>query len=132
MPKNEKFTVQKGSRLSHNPLKNLPRWWKWSNFRNLVAIQIYLVPKIIPSYLRPCNYRTSCNSDLIISSITNTFKGPLNKCFQTSLRVDQFKRYSTISCVNTAQIWLKLLCLVPNLGVKFVSLTLEARRTCWF
>jgi len=55
-----------------------------------------------------------------------------DKSFQTSLLMDQYKIYRTISYVKTAQIWLKPLCLVPNGGVKFVSLTLEARLSFWF
>jgi len=130
VPNNDKLVVEKCRRVSHNPLKNLSRWWESSNFRKLVPIWIYLERIIIRRYLRPWNCRTLCDSDAIISSITNTFKGPLNKSFQTSLRMDHYKRYRKISCVNTVQIWLNLLCLVPNGGVKFVSVTLEARRSC--
>ena len=113
-------------------MKNLSCCWDSSNFRNLFPVRIYLERIIISRYLRPWNFRTLCDSDVIISSITNTFMGPLNESFQTSLRMEQYKRYRTISCVNTAQIWLKLLCLVPNGGVKFVSVTLEFRRSRWF
>ena len=132
VPNSDKLVVDKCSRVSRKPLQNLSRWLESSNFRNLFPIRIYLEPIIIPRYLRPWNCRNSCDSDVIISSITNIFKGPLNKSFQTSIHMDQYKRYRTISCVNTAQIWLKLLCLVPNGGVKFVSVTLEARRSFWF
>ena len=111
---NETLVVEKFSRLSHNPMKNLS-FWRWrSNFRNPFPIRIFLEPIITPRYLGPWNIRTSCDSEVIISRLTNTFKGPLNKSFQTSLRMDQYKRYRTISCLTTAHLWLKLFCLVQK------------------
>ena len=132
MPNNEKLLVYKCSRIIHNRLNSLSWGQGRSNFRNLFPIRIFLEPIIIPRYLRPWNCRISCASDVIVSSIANIFKSPSKKICRTSLHMDQYKRCRTIPCVNTVQLWLKLLCLVPKVGVKFFLVTLEVRRSCWF
>jgi len=78
-----------------------------------------IVPDLVvrSSDLSSRNCRISCDSDVIIGPVTNTFKDPLKQSFKTSLHIIK-RGYHAISYENTGQIWRTQLCLVPNLGGK--------------